>query len=452
MAEFPFLAERFMSTGIRLIAEHYDIETNQIITSRVIIEEQVAKANTLRSLGYSHIEQIKIIQEVQNFRIAPQILLNCPSTCPNCSNKLLRNGTTKSPFHSVLTDHSVVIPRLFCRCGWSFKASIEHLFGSNIHPDLLKKQALQGSKESYKKSATSLDADSASSRPINNHTQIMRAVEQVANVMVPLKIATVPTMCCPELVANIDGGHIKSIGESRSFEAMIATVYRPESLVTVNKNQNEIVDKTTVASAKDDSQKTMKQLFIAACLTQGMSEKSTVTCLADGADNCQDIANSIKEHCNNVIYILDWFHIGKRFQNISIPSEHREKYKHIKFNLWHGNVDNALKRLDEFMQIEDIAKNDSTIDKLKKLSFYISNNSSGIINYAARRKAGLVFTSNLAECTVNTVINERQKGKQKMLWSRNGAHNILQIRASVFSKSWNDDWAKIEDKLYPLAS
>lgn len=65
---------------------------------------------------------------------------------------------------------------------------------------------------------------------------------------------------------------------------------------------------------------------------------------------------------------------------------------------------------------------------------------------------GLVFTSNIAECSVNTLINERQKGKQKMLWSRDGAHNILQIRSSVFSKSWNDDWDKVESQLYPLAA
>jgi len=441
-----------MSTGIRLVAEHYDIKTNKILQSNIIADEQLTKANTLRYLGYTHVEQIKIIQAIQDFKIAPQILLNCPIICPDCNNKLLRNGPTKSPFYSVLTDHTVVIPRLFCKCGWRFKASIENLFGSNVHPDLLKKQAIQGSKESYNKASASLDAESAATRKINNHTQIMRAVEQVANTITPLKIAATAVACYPELIAHIDGGHIKSIGENRSFEAMIATVYRPESLITVNKNQNEIIDKTTVASAKDDLQETMKQLFVGACVTQGMSIKSIVTCLADGADNCREIANAIKQHCNEVVYILDWFHIAKRFQNIAIPPEHKEKYKHIKFNLWHGNVVKALQRLAEFMQISDIVKNSITTDKLKKLSVYISNNELGIVNYAVRKKAGLVFTSNLAECTVNTVINERQKGKKKMLWSRQGAHNILQIRSSVFSKSWDDDWMKVENELYLLAA
>ena len=63
-----------------------------------------------------------------------------------------------------------------------------------------------------------------------------------------------------------------------------------------------------------------------------------------------------------------------------------------------------------------------------------------------------MFTSNLAESTVNTLINERQKGKQKMLWSREGAHNVLQIRAAQRSESWFKDWKTVEDMVYKLAA
>jgi len=65
---------------------------------------------------------------------------------------------------------------------------------------------------------------------------------------------------------------------------------------------------------------------------------------------------------------------------------------------------------------------------------------------------GLVYTNNLAEGTVNTLINERQKGKQKMLWGREGAHNVLQIRASICSKSWDSDWRKVESNIYKIAA
>lgn len=103
-------------------------------------------------------------------------------------------------------------------------------------------------------------------------------------------------------------------------------------------------------------------------------------------------------------------------------------------------------------QLSALIEESSTKNKLSKLATYIKNNKSGIINYGARKRAGLVYTSNYAEATVNTLINERQKGKKKMLWSREGAHNVLQIRASTASHSWDDDWKKVESEIYKKAA
>ena len=189
-----------------------------------------------------------------------------------------------------------------------------------------------------------------------------------------------------------------------------------------------------------------------ACITEGMGKETEVTCLADGADNCKSIAYSLAGDCKNMTYILDWFHIAMKFQNISIPEIGKELLQSTKWNLWHGNCDKALECLKELMKIETIAADKPLFVKLSKLSTYISNNMDGIVNYGERKNKGLVFTSNLAESTVNTLINERQKGKQKMLWSREGAHNVLQIRAAQRSESWDKDWKSVEDMVYKLAA
>ena len=299
-----------MNTGLRIIVEHYDIKTGVTIEATVIANEELSKATTLKEFGYLHIEQIDIIKKIQDVKLNQQIVLNTMSTCPKCNNKTRKDGKVKSTFHAALTDHAITVQRTRCNCGWHSPMSIEGIFGSDVHPDLLQKQALQGSCQSYDKSKVFLNAESACKRSINNHTQIMRALNKVSQVLETLLKGTEATLCAPELIANIDGGHIKSRGEARSFEAMVATVYRPESLKLIANNSNEITDKTTIASAKDDSQETMKQLFIAACTKQGMAIKSTVTCLADGAENCREIANSIKPYCKEVVYILDWFHIA----------------------------------------------------------------------------------------------------------------------------------------------
>jgi hypothetical protein len=443
-----------MKTVVKFVAQYIDADSGDLIEESIIKEEVISKAETLKGLGYTHIEQIDFLQKIQDFKIKHQILFNTIDTCPICTCKTKKVGVFKSKFHAVLTDHRVGVQRTHCNCGWYSPTSVEGVFGSNIHPDLLKKQAIQGSKESYQKSSISLNAESANQRPVNGHSQISRVVKSVGEKLEQVKIAIKPTnkTSTPVLITNIDGGHIKARGDNRSFEAMIATIYQPKNLKIVDKNHNALAAKTIVSSAKSDEQITIKALFKNACITEGMGKSTEVICLADGADNCKSIAYSINEDCKSMTYILDWFHIAMKFQNLSIPDIGKELLDSIKWNLWHGNCDKALERLKELMEIKIIKADKSLSIKLSKLSTYIINNNEGIVNYEERKNKGLVFTSNLAESTVNTLINERQKGKQKMLWGREGAHNVLQIRAAQRSQSWIKDWKSVEDIVYKLVA
>lgn len=443
-----------MQKVVKFIAQYVNVDSGELIEEVTIKEEVLSKAKTLRGLGYTHIEQVDFLQKIQDFKIKHQVILNAVSTCPKCACRTKKVGVFKSKFHAVLTDHRVGLQRTHCNCGWYSPTSIEGVFGSNIHPDLLKKQALQGCKESYQKSSVSLNAESANKRPVNGHSQISRVVKMVGEKLEQIKTAIKPInkASTPTLVANIDGGRIKARGNNRSFEAMIANIYQPKNLKAVDKNHNTLVAKTIVSSAKSDEQITMKALFKNACIAEGMGGDTEVVCLADGADNCKSIAYSVAENCKRVIYILDWFHIAMKFMNISIPYSDKELLESTKWNLWHGKCDKALGYLKELMEIKTIAENRSLTTKLSKLSTYISNNKDGIVNYAERKNKGLVFTSNLAESTVNTLINERQKGKQKMLWGREGAHNVLQIRAAQRSRSWSKDWQSVEGEVYKLAA
>jgi hypothetical protein len=139
-----------MEIGIRLVAQNYDIRTGKIIEEKIIKDEKVSKARTLKELGYIHIEQIDFLQKIQEFKISHQIMLNHLTKCPICDSKTHKLGMIKSKFHAILTDHKVSIQKVACKCGWVGRSTIEGIYGSTMHPDLLKKQALQGSKESYK--------------------------------------------------------------------------------------------------------------------------------------------------------------------------------------------------------------------------------------------------------------------------------------------------------------
>lgn len=88
-------------------------------------------------------------------------------------------------------------------------------------------------------------------------------------------------------------------------------------------------------------------------------------------------------------------------------------------------------------------KNTKTIEKLKRFLKYIENNRDKIVNYRERKKNGLVFTSNLAESTVESLINQRCKGQQHMRWSREGLNPILQLRAKINSQDWESKWRTV---------
>ena len=75
-----------------------------------------------------------------------------------------------------------------------------------------------------------------------------------------------------------------------------------------------------------------------------------------------------------------------------------------------------------------------------------------MVNYQEHKSANLPFTSTYAEISVNAVINARQKDNKKMQWTREGAHNILQIRSSRFSKTWAQDWKEAQEAMYQKAA
>ena len=71
---------------------------------------------------------------------------------------------------------------------------------------------------------------------------------------------------------------------------------------------------------------------------------------------------------------------------------------------------------------------------------FLKRNQQYIVNYEQRKQASLTFTSQVAESHIESLINARQKRSKKMQWSRDGAHQVLQIRAKMESNEWNTLW------------
>ena len=140
--------------------------------------------------------------------------------------------------------------------------------------------------------------------------------------------------------------------------------------------------------------------------------------------------------------ILDWFHIGKKFQNVknALGESLSEALESAKWSLWHGKADDARRKLT---LLTDNITDEKKRSKLKGLRDYLENNRHSLVNYDERKQARKVFTSQVAECHIDSIINTRHKRKQKMQWTREGAHNVLQIRAMMTSNEWQDNWLSL---------
>ena len=120
-----------------------------------------------------------------------------------------------------------------------------------------------------------------------------------------------------------------------------------------------------------------------------------------------------------------------------------------KWSLWHGNIDKAL---DKIVAIKNKIRGKSKLEKITELCSYLNSNRERLVDYSVRYRQGEVFTSHLAESTVESLINQRCKGKRHMQWSREGLHPVLQLRAAIASHDWNMNWESYIMATYHNAS
>lgn len=435
-----------MGKRYKVTFECYDKENpNEVLSKATVLEGSIEKPTNRLNFSMGLRNQIELIQNVQDHVLLEKtkLLNNVYEKCPKCESKLAKCGKHVTKFHDVLSDHKVEIQRLKCRkCKYETPSTVRAIINGDLSGDLMRIQSQLGSAHSYRESEEIFDLFSNKPRQVSNHERIKRVVESVGQSVERMKedekeiIAVAPAA---ELVINVDGGHIKTTEDDKqSMEAMISVVYRPESIVSnSNGTRNHLTSKHCAASIKDDNQELIISGTIVAALKQGLTDKTSVTALCDGASNCWSVVEAIKPLCAHMAYILDWFHLAMKIQNVSLPAELKEKLMRIKWHLWRGKVDNALIRLEQLLEL---SKDEKDINKIVKFYNYIENNKDKIVNYRERQKLGLVFTSNLAESTVESLINQRCKGQQHMRWSREGLNPLLQLRAAIQSNDWEHNW------------
>lgn len=256
------------------------------------------------------------------------------------------------------------------------------------------------------------------------------------------------------LIVQVDGGHIQSCDHrSRSFEALVSEIYSAEDHISGGLSKNGlkksgfILNKTYSASALKDRCKTMKTITVSSATRHGMTSKTRITGLSDGASNCWNVIKELGKHCSSIEFILDWHHIKTKFDQLvsRLEDPYADEAESLKWKIWHGKSQEAIAGLNKLYV--DLLATDHA-DKIHSLLKYLSNNIHYLANYRFRKDNKLPYTSSVIESAIETLVNTRHKKKHKAQWSRQGAHNILQIRTSRASNNWGQEWDKVKQKYY----
>ncbi len=168
-----------------------------------------------------------------------------------------------------------------------------------------------------------------------------------------------------------------------------------------------------------------------------------MTFLTDGADNVRNLALDMSPSAQ---HLLDLFHLTMR---LTVLTRYAQGLKHhdpkqadelacrldgIKWCLWHGKTDEALRRIRALA--DDLAKINTAYPYMKRfvrktgeLHTYVTNNQSSIPGCGKRWRQGKQIATSFVESTVNVLIGKRFVKSQQMQWSKPGAHHLLQTRA-----------------------
>lgn len=443
-----------MTLRSRVIFEIVHEETGEVVSRDELLNIVVERPSNIDDIGLNAATQHELIQKAADKMIELQgPLIHSYQICPRCQHKVSKRGKASCEIHSLTTDHVIEIQKFRCpECNWTSSDSIRNIYGTDTHTSLTKLQAELGCSYSYRKVVDILKLlSSDNTRPVNNKERIKRVLNDVGDIIGDYynteAFENEEHEEASELIVHIDGTHVATQEKNkRSFEVMTGTIYKPEDIKVVNANENIIIQKTCIASAKDDGQETMKRMLVNAAKRAGMTKNTSITAFSDGAFNCQSVINVLPEHCGKFELILDWFHIGMKFQNVLmvLPDTMKDNLESAKWKLWNGLKTECLEKLAFLI---DQIKDDKLKNRIIKLKNYLENNNNSLINYDERKNNQLPFTSHVAESTVENLVNSRCRQSGKMQWLRDGTHALLQVKCAHYCKSFNQIWNYVKPRI-----
>jgi hypothetical protein len=262
------------------------------------------------------------------------------------------------------------------------------------------------------------------------------------------------------LTVGIDGGYIRGRNKQGHFEVMAGKSLR--AFRREEADEDELSSKC-FAFVQVYDEKPKRRLF-EVLRSQGLQMNQQVEFLSDGGEDVRNVQLYLNPEAE---HLLDWFHITMRLTVLTqiakgLPEkvgEDDDQYElrpgvlkdleSLKWYLWHGNVFQALKKLEGLEMDAEAADFDTKdeaarkfLNHIEELHTYVRRNQGFIPNYGERYRNGERIASGFVESAVNQVVSKRMVKQQQMQWTQRGAHLLLQIRTRVLNEEWEETFRR----------
>jgi hypothetical protein len=451
-----------MKLRLQLLIES---DAGEIVTTQDVAEFE-RHSFAPEEVGLTLAEARQVLGSVQRTMVQEQLIeyIAEQSQCSDCGRSLARKGQHEIVFRTLFGELRLCSPRLYsCSCRQVGPASfspVAHQLPQRTAPELVYLETKFAALMSYGLTVDILSevlpiGDQLNTRSIRR--QLSRSAERMEDELGEEEWAFIEG--CqrdwnelprpdPPLTVGLDGGFVHARDQPSRTEGWFEVI--------VGKSMPSEGESKCLAFVQTYDQKPKRRLF-ELLRSQKMQMNQQITFLTDGAEDIRDLPQFINPEAE---HILDWFHItmrltlmGQMAKGLPVTAQRSEdddssekldtarihkNLERLKWYLWHGNVYQALKRVDFLVwDLEDWEEESKTAAKLltavREFGHYIEVNRKSIPNYGDRYRHNETISTSFVESAVNQVVSKRMVKRQQMRWTKRGAHLLLQVRTRALN-------------------
>lgn len=442
----------------------------------------------METLGLTLAEGKLVLKRIQEVMVEEQVNDHVAQrrSCPDCGGARHGKGHNDITVRTLFGNVEVKSPRLeHCPCQPHEEKSfspLQKVLPEHTSPELLYLEVKWGSLVPYEVSCDLLHEvlpvdQKLSAVTIRNH--LFEVAERMENELGQERSCLIEgceqdweQLPIPDgpLTVGLDGGFVRARHKRGCFEVIVG-----KSILEFKRKDEEEAEnsKKCFGFVQTFDEKPRRRLF-ELLKSQGMAMNQQVTFLSDGGDDVRQVQQYLSPEAE---YWLDWFHITMRItvmkqmakglaaetktptkadsEPAAGPKRELDKeLQSLKWNLWHGNVDRALERIEDLqweleLMAGDTEKRDKLLKQVREFDGYIRNNREFIPNYGERYRNGERISTAFVESTVNQVVSKRMVKKQAMQWTERGAHLLLQTRTRVLNGELEETFRRWYPKFRP---